>query len=686
MHFLQRPRSAEHWPQPRGPAPRPAGLRALGLGVALALLSAGVAASNVRAQQTEPLAASPELVQPAPTLAPPQGAGAPRPAPVPVPAPTDLRDLSAWLDYRARSHLVALPLEARLFYRQGLMAEASGNRDEAVRLLRGAGELDPSFVAPHLTLASWLLFREPSQALLQYASVLDLARDNFLLQVALAGNALYLVFQSLLLGLLAAGLLLVGLHHRELRHTWGEQIARFTSPASARWWTWAFLVLPFVCGLGLALPTVVLLALLWPSLRVGERAVSLALLATLAATPWALGSLDRLSLPLRDGQPPFYGVALVATDSPADDRQEELAALARQRPGNPFIQFAAAWTARRHGDLASAEAGYRRALELWPGDDRVLNNLGNTLAMQGRTDEALEAYRRAAEVNPANAGAAFNASQIHTQRFDYHAATDALSRASSLNFDLVKTYQSQATDDGVLPLVDEWIAPRAFWAALSQMTAPAAGRGTVPPAWRSRIESSGWPFSIATLALAAVALLVAWRTHRRLPLRSCANCGAVVCRRCACRRREAALCPTCAALTERAETPEFGRVLLLQHRQHLQRTRRRVALALAMLIPGFGMLSFRRVVLPVLLLSTSAGLLATGTGLGGPFSFETRFTLPGQEVPLPLLIGAWLAIYAVSVAGYVLDLARADAEAAAQAAPIRSRIRISSRDHSALAA
>ena len=222
-----------------------------------------------------------------------------------VPPPEDLNDLPAWLEYRARNHLAGLPLEARLFYRRGLMLAQSGSQDEAIRLVRGAAELDPAFIAPHLTLASWLLLREPSQALLQYASVIDLGRQNFLLQLALLGNALYLAFQSLFLALLAAGLILLGLRNRELRHAWTERLARFASPATARWWVWAILVMPFASGFGLALPTVIFLGLLWPILKAGERAVFVGLLGILVAAPWAVGSLNHLGIPLREGQPPL---------------------------------------------------------------------------------------------------------------------------------------------------------------------------------------------------------------------------------------------------------------------------------------------------------------------------------------------------------------------------------------------
>lgn len=587
-------------------------------------------------------------------------------------APTTFNDLSGWLDYKTRNHIAALPQEARLFFRRGLMAHQSGSRDEAVRLVRGASNLDPSFVAPHLTLASWFLLGEPSQALLQYAAVLEMARQNFVLQLALVANALYLTLQALFLGLLAAGFLIVCIRNRELRHRWQEALSHFVMPGTARWWSWSFVILPFLSGFGISLPTVAFLGLLWPALRARERAVFVGLVALLAGAPWVTASLDRLSTPLREDRAPLYGVAMVEGEPYRADRQAHFATLAAQHPADPYVQFGLAWIARRGGDLVTAERAYRRALELWPTNDRVMNNLGNTLAMKSRQDEALELYRKATNTNPSNAAAWFNASQIYTQRFEYRAATDALSRASALNFDMVKSYQTDAGNDGLLPLVDQWMTPGMLWIALRD--AETASSPSVPPAWRGTRECSGIIYSsvIALIALLTVALSL-WQ-HRAVPLRTCSNCGSVVCRRCAQRRRELALCHDCAEVESRAESPDFARVLLAQRSrkvigaQHLFRT------ALATLIPGFGLLCFQRLLTPLVLLSATAALAGRLFGVSEPFAFEPRLTIGNAEVPVPMLIGLWALIYAISIFGYFGRLAREKAQAASLAAPTRSRI------------
>ncbi|MHB1207231.1 MAG: tetratricopeptide repeat protein [Rhodospirillaceae bacterium] len=58
--------------------------------------------------------------------------------------------------------------------------------------------------------------------------------------------------------------------------------------------------------------------------------------------------------------------------------------------------------------LAEAEASYRRALALAPGDAIAVNNLANVVSSQGRSGEAVELYRRAVELDPGYADAKAN--------------------------------------------------------------------------------------------------------------------------------------------------------------------------------------------------------------------------------------------------------------------------------------
>jgi hypothetical protein len=366
-------------------------------------------------------------------------------------------------------------------------------------------------------------------------------------------------------------------------------------------------------------------------------------------------------------------------------KQSRLEACAHRDPENGFAQFALAWHARQGGQLDVAERAYRAALIAWPEHPAVLTDLGNVLAMRGHSDEALVLYRRAAQRDAANAAAHFNASQLLTRRFDYAGAGDELRQASAIDFDLVKQYQSRAGASGMLPLVDVWPAPATFWAALSHASAP-RGPQPLPLLLRGRIEAAGLPFSIAALAFMVAGWMGGRWQHRRLPLRVCSNCGIVVCRRCARRRREAALCPECDRVSGGAETQEFSRVLLLQHRARRRDTERYVLTGLAALIPGFGLLAHHRVVGPVAMLSTTWLLARIAFRSVLPFAVTPRLTIPGSEMPHVFVLLALAAVYAWSLAAYALVMTVERQREAQLEAATHGRLAQASRRQSQMAA
>jgi tetratricopeptide (TPR) repeat protein len=568
-------------------------------------------------------------------------------------APPDLRDVGAWVAWKNAQQIVALPIEARLFYRRGLIAQQSGQMPEALANVRGAIDLDPSFLAPHLTLAGWFLFSDPAQMLIHCAVVVDRVRRDFTVQLDVVANVLSLGLEALFVGLLAAGLIIVLLRRELLAHGLFEQLSTFISPATARWWVPVILALPFLTGVGLTLPVLGLLAFLVPHLRLRERVLFALLGLASVLAPFALSALDRFTLALRTDAPPFYETPLIEQASWDPVTQSRLEACARRDPENGFAQFALAWHARQGGQLDVAERAYRDALVAWPEHPAVLTDLGNVLAMRGHSDEALVLYRRASQRDAANAAAHFNASQLLTRRFEYTGAGEELRQASAIDFDLVKQYQSRAGASGMLPLVDVWPAPTTFWNALSHAHAP-RGPQPLPLILRGRLEAVGWPFSLAALAFMAAGWFGGRWQHRRLPIRTCSNCGVVVCRRCARRRREAALCPECDRVSGGGETPEFSRVLLLRHRARRRDGQRYVRTGLAALVPGFGLLAHHRVGGPVLMLSTTWLLVRIGFGTVLPFAVTPRLTIPGSELPHVFVLLALTGVYAWSLGAYAL--------------------------------
>ena len=589
---------------------------------------------------------------PAPPPAPPthHAASAPTAASA-ASAPADLRDVNAWVAWKNAQQIVALPTEARLFYRRGLIAHQSGQMPEALANVRGAIDLDPSFLAPHLTLAGWFMLTDPAQTLQHCAVIVDRMRRDFTVQLDVVANVLGLGLEALFVGLLFAGLVIALQRREQLAHALHEHLSTYISPVTARWWVPLILTLPFLAGAGLTLPVLALLGYLWPHLHVRERVLCVMLAVAAVGAPFALSTLDRFTLALRTSAPPFYEMPLIEHASWSEETQARLEEHARRDPENGFAEFALAWNARRGGQLEAAERGYRAALAAWPEQTAVLTDLGNVLAMRGHTDQALDLYRRAAQHDPADAAAHFNASQLLTRRFDYAGANEELRQASAIDFDLVKLYQSRAGSNGMLPLVDVWPAPPTFWRALMRARL-SNGPLPLPLHLRGRLETSGWPFSAAALVALVAGLLTGRWQYRRLPLRTCSNCGAVVCRRCAKRRREAALCPDCDRAGGGAETQEFSRVLLLQHRSRRRNSERYVRTGLAALLPGYGLLAHHRVFSPVAMMSSTWLLARLALGSTLPFASTPRLTIPGSELPHEFLWLLLAVVYAWSLASY----------------------------------
>lgn len=570
--------------------------------------------------------------------------------------PAGSTDVEAWLDYKWRSQRFALPHEARNLYRRGLLARDSGAVDASIHLMRGASALDPHFVAPHATLVQWFALQQPGLAMAEVAKIVQIARDSFVFQLSLAANAYDLLLRAMFLALLVVGFALFALRNAELRHFWQEMLGLHLSGWSARLWPWALLAVPFLFGLGLALPTIVFLALLWPVLRIRERVFLVVWTAFLCSLPFATGALQRLSHPLDDGRGPLYGVHALSHEGTDDRTTARLAARAASEPGNPYVAFGLGWAARQAGDLQTAETSYRHALQLWPGDDRVQNNLGNVLALQGRFDEAMELYRSAVASHPDNAAAYLNMSLVHTHAFDFRAASEAISHAWALDFDLSQEVHER-TEGGLLPFTDVWLAPSRLWPAMRE-TPASADPALLPPMWRGRIETR-FGFAIAILVGVILGIVLGTVQHRWLPLHHCSNCGRVVCRRCGERRRASAFCPSCAEALYDARAYEFAQALLARHRRRMDRRWRPLRTAAAALVPGLGLLILNRVGTPLVMMTLTAGFLLVETVGPSTFGYEPQVGPGGFLGAYAAYIGLGL-VYLWSLAAYFILRAHRD--------------------------
>lgn len=584
------------------------------------------------------------------------------PAPPTGAVPSDPTDIPGWIAYRDAHELPSLPAQATLLYRRGVEASRHGDHETAVRLWRGAEELDPGYLAPRLALVSHFLSRDPSQGLMEIGRLAGLARVNFRLQHFLTSYFLFYVMTALYLATLGVALFLCWRHRNRLRHVYQELLAKRLPPPRARLWAWALVLLPFALGLGVGVPTAFTLALLWSYLKKSERLVFAALVAMLLTSPLATGLFDELSLPARPNQSPFYSTLDLEQKAYDPERMAELATLADAHPDNPFLAFATGWFAHRGHRYDEALAAYERAQRIWPDEARIANNLGNIEFARGNGPQAEIHYKRAIELAPRWAPAHYNLGQLYTARFRYAEASEEVAQATTLDFDLVRGLQARSSGQPTPVLAEEWIEPQTQWQAIFGTAQLRPGLPIVPPSWQPWFESRGLPVAIWTLVFGILGIALGLVLHHQLPARVCGNCSAAVCRRCATRRRDEVLCEDCASLFTTATTPEFGRLLLFKRRRETRLRQSQVRTAIAVVVPGYGVIAFDRIVFGWLLTvcaTMSALVLVAG---GAPFPYDPRVLANGPRPLAMIAIAVFAITYFVSLFCYLSLHGRASAE------------------------
>lgn len=568
--------------------------------------------------------------------------------------PANFDDVAGWVHYRSAIRAAALPLQARVLFRRGLVAHETGNLPQALRLVRGAAQLDPTFLAARWSLFTWQVFRDPTQAGVEASEMVELVRRDFVTQWSLASNALALLVQTWVLALLTVGLLVLLAHQDELRHAWYERLARWSPGPSSIAGSWVLLAAPFVL-LGLALPTVAFLMMLWPFFQLRERIAAVLLTLTLATMPYASGVFDRLAIPMRAEDQPIAALIPLQDDPRSESLRGNLETVARRASDNPYAQFGLGWTDQHAGNWTDAEVAYRRVLTKWPDDDHALDNLGSVLAHQGRRDEAVKSFEQATAKNPKNAIAFFNLAQAHTQGYEFEAASQAMATASKLDFDAVRDYKDQPARAGGLDPVPDWLSPRRQWGAL--LTLGPLGGEHLPAAWRAFPEVTSRRYATFVMVAALIGLVLGWLLQRGLPLHRCRNCNRVVCRRCSERRRAQNLCRPCSRVAGGAASPDFARILLARQKQRSTRVVNALRSALGWIIPGAGLVLLGRLGRTFMLQLVLMGTLSVLAMSRWPYAGRPRVGWDGGTLPWAGL-AAVVLVYLVSLVWTSAELRR----------------------------
>jgi tetratricopeptide (TPR) repeat protein len=473
-------------------------------------------------------------------------------------------------------------VEAQKSYRLGRQAQEGGDLTTARRHYLEAARLDPTFADPHFALASSYLPFRPDAACSALTDGIRAQWSTFRGQHRLVMNICLFVLAVLAGSLMATGFLLgmKGLQH--FQHPIQEVLQKKTHGGVAALIAWVIVIQPILWGMGLYLTLTLVLGLLWAYLNKGEKKLATAFLFVAVLIPVSFHGLSRLTAPLNPESIPYLLSA--ASETPdVPGLAEALTRVSQASPGDSEPHLALGLVAERRGDSGTAEAEYRKALELGGSPARAGNNLGKVLFETGRLQQAADQLLRAVAADPKLAAPHFNLGQVYAKRLQFDLVDQEMRLASQLDFEGMRAAMTQ--DNGSRRMISLGAAPSELWkATLNSRTGPPMG---VPKSLKWIYDGSLTLLPLFTLLLFGVGFIVGGRIHQFLPTYTCANCATVVCRKCLRRIRRRAYCVNCGDTILSLKTSEFTR-MLLDRKLHEEAWPRRVAhFLLILIIPGW---------------------------------------------------------------------------------------------------
>ena len=549
------------------------------------------------------------------------------------------------VEQQLRTGAVSLPLDAELEYAYALAAMGKGDLPGAKTHLKSSIALAPHFTDSYFALARIEAQRLSPDSIFWFAQGVVVSTRSFQAQSlfgANAGIALMLIF------LISSGIVFTALALRYfpfLAHRLAEFLTRRFNAATPRACAYLLLLAPFV--LLPRYPVAIALVLLgtWWFMQRRERVIAFMSTLTFVALAFCAPMIDAYS-PIAD---PSSLTSLIAqaNESAADRTLAAKIAGTPARGLDAEKQNALGLLAMRAGEEEQAVGHFLAAIEKQPDESIAYVNLGNVYFLNGRYDKALEGYRKAEQVNAADAVGQYNLAQAYIETLLMGESSQALKRAAQAGFDPIRdsfAERARAT----------WtIYPRIYGAHEFWRMAAVEGRHE-----NTKVFSSAWASATGlsprvgfiVMVGAIVLCLVGERVIKKHLLAfQCSNCGELTCNGCCNTDHNAILCQACGKVVGGVSSDKVLEALLRQRRQSVIVKRRKSIKWVTVWLPGVRHLFYGRIVSGVVVATLFAGSLVSLLSRGYVLP---RWSSLDYDVPLWQLILPFLGIlwsYAIAV-------------------------------------
>jgi len=556
--------------------------------------------------------------------------------------------LSELKEVRLNSGVPSLSAYAHAYYRLGAKARSDGDSEVALKAFRAAAELDPNFLGPRFSLLRAYLFSDPSRAVAELSSVVNVITRDFLAQYFLLENLSVMVFLILAAALAVFVVMAFVRHVADLQHAIAERLAAEMPPRVAGWLGVFAVLQPLLWGLGLAGTVLCCGGAVWNCMNKRERFFTAVFLVMVVSSPFVSVQLGRRFPPLGYDSPTYVSYAALR-DGWTDQHELALLGSIQSDPGDAAHHFAYGTMARRAARLGIARRELDRAVELSPHDARYLNNLGNVYYNLGDFDTADKCYRRAASIAPSLPEPHYNLAQVYTKRLLFAEANAEIDKAKGLDAELINEFSLNSREQLNRSVIDANIPTSRFWSALHKEGIRAETSDALEPVLRllgmGRERRSVTISFFFTLSLVASAL-----TFRNLRTYRCSNCGKIVCRKCLSRVQKQAYCLKCAVAASSVKSAEFTRLLLANQLQLETRKTRSVFAAVGIAVPGFRLVQAGYAISGFLLVLLCTGVAVCAAVRGYWVDFVPSLPYETQGVlTYSLLLAPAIVIHALSL-------------------------------------
>jgi tetratricopeptide (TPR) repeat protein len=464
--------------------------------------------------------------------------------------------------------------------------------DLSVPLL--AVRLAPDLPVAHMALArAYVGEGEYQKAVFSVAAGVMAIPRNLEATVWLVGSLLVML-ASVLISASLAFILVVGVSRfSDAAHDMGDVLSNQLPGFARAALLFALMLVPMMLGEGLMGLVIVLFAI---GMAYGESRHRTAL--TLAAVLAVVGMYPALQaagkvLGALDSDPIASASLSVVRDTATPIEIERLRGA--ESRGDRLAASVLALRARRSSLSEDAQARYERLLDGQVADALVLTTLGNLAFEDGRTDDAIAFYERAAAIET-SAVLMFNLSQSYARAFRMEELESSLTQAQALDAPLVAELSSRGDTDFVADLPFE-LAP-----IRNRMLANADGAAFSHSVVRlltpGRLGKS-WMNTLGGFLLAALVAVLASSRYQHAG--SCGRCGRRICARCDDSMWSNDLCDGCHHLFNRPQgTDPTLRMAKLKALRAREERMQKIYAAISVAVPGAAGLLARRPMLGLL--------------------------------------------------------------------------------------